>query len=502
MPVALLLAAVAGLLAGFAVRSRRGRSRAPATGGWIARAVETPARWLRAGVGVTALERTVQQTNVALAGLAQLTMARPRALPERAPLGQDALAVPADQFFDHPEHGVDPRSVVAIFRAAELGMPARQCDLFDGLIEGDCTLRDLFARRGQAVAGKPYVVQAGAGGDVDQLAARALAHALSRLPMVEFFEHQLGYNVYGWAATEIDWGLMEFEGRVWVVPVHLAHVPARRFRIDPKSNTLLLTTEAKPQGEELRPGKWIITKRPGLLARAGLMRTAAWPACYKRFGNRDWVVYAQRFGVPLVIIQYEDGSNGGGAADKATRALCDEVARNIGNDGAAVLPSSVKVEVKEAGRDGDSAAVHGGLIAYCNAEMGKLVNGSTLTNDNQGGSSSYALGAVHADVRWDHITYDATRLAESFRIFLGEPFVRFNGVAAAAPLLHLQVVRDLAPEVRARVASTWVNELGGEASAEQLGRELGFRAPISNDDSLPGKAQPEAPPVTPIRKVA
>lgn len=504
--VALLLAAVLAV----AIARRPRRSVAPpsaaveATGGtvarWIGLASSAPAAWLRSALGVAALQERLRAQSSAMAALAQLSIARPMPLPGAAPSGQDARELPSDQYVGHPEYGIDPRTVVQIFMAAEQGDPTQQCDLIDGLVEGDCTLRSLFEQRAQAVAGKPYSVQAGGGQPGDALAARVLAEALRRLPLVEFFEHQLAYNRHGWAATEIDWGVMIFEGRSYVVPVHLANVEPRRFKIDVKRNELLLVTEAKPRGEPLRPGKWVVTKRPGRLARAGLMRTGAWAACYKRYGTRDWVVYAQRFGVPLVVIQYEDGVSGGATADKATRALCETVAKNIGNDGAAVLPSSVKVEIKEAGRDGDSAAVHGGLIAYCNAELGKLVNGSTLTNDNSGGSSSYALGAVHADVRWDNVQYDAARLAESFLTQIATPFVAFNGLAAAAPLLHLQVVRDLAPEARARVAATWVNDLGGRASAQQLGEELGFRAPINEGDELGGRET--APSPAPIRKVA
>lgn len=420
-----------------------------------------------------------------------LSLQRPRPLGTTAPTGSDAREMPWD-VQGHPGYGVTVERVVAIFGLAEGGYPREQCDLFDDLVEGDCHLRSLFEQRSQAVAGKPHVIQAGGGDDEDKAAARALAFAMSKLPLIPFFEHQLTANKYGWGATEIDWGLLEFEGRTWVVPVWLANVPARRFRIDVPTNTLRLVTAKEPiKGEELRPGKWCITQRPGPLARAGLMRSATFPTCYKRFGTRDWVIYANKFGLPLVLVSYED-DGAPGAVDDPSRQVGLEIVANIGSDGGAVVPKGVTVDIKEAGRGADASKTHGGLISYCNAENSKLINGSTLANDNAGsGGASYALGEVHASVRWDNVQYDAALLEESFRTQIGAAFVAFNQLAAAAPILRVQVVRDLTPLVRAQVTDIYVNKLGGKASRTQLSEELGYRAPLDDEDELAGAAAPD-----------
>jgi phage gp29-like protein len=424
---------------------------------------------------------------------ASLSLRRAKQLPTSAPAGNDAREMPWDAYQNHPGYGVTVERVVSVFGQAEGGWPREQCDLFDDLIEGDGHLRSLFEQRSQAVAGKPYVIQAGGGSDEDKLAARVLEAAMRKLPLIPFFEHQLSCNRYGWGATEIDWGLLEFEGRTWAVPIGFTNVPARRFRIDPHSNTLrLLTAEHPSVGEELRAGKWIITQRPGPLARAALMRTATWTTCYKRFGTRDWVIYSHKFGLPLVLVSYEDGGPpAGNATDDPTRIVLQEIVRNVGSDGGAVVPDGVKVEIKEADRSGDASKTHGALIAYCNSENSKLVNGSTLANDNAGsGGASYALGEVHASVRWDNVQYDAALLEESVRTQIAAAFVHFNRMGAAAPLLKMQVVRDLTPMVRAKVTSIYVNELGGEASRTQLSEELGYRAPLDASDRLPGKPAP------------
>jgi phage gp29-like protein len=422
-----------------------------------------------------------------------LSLQRGKPLPSTAPSGSQAREMPWDWIQGHPGYGVTVERVISIFGQAEGGSPREQCDLFDDLVEGDCHLRSLFEQRSQAVAGKPHVIKAGGGSDEDKLAARALAAALAKLPMIGFFEHQLTANKYGWGATEIDWGILEFEGRKWVVPVWLTNVPARRFAIDTATNTLRLITKEQPtKGEPLVVGKWVVTARPGPLARAALMRTATFPACYKRFGSRDWVIYSHKFGLPLVLVSYEDdGAPAGTSTDDPSRAVGLEIVRNIGSDGGAVKPKSLEVDIKEANRGGDASKTQGALIAYCNAENSKLINGSTLANDNAGsGGASYALGEVHASVRWDNVQYDAALVEQAFRTQLAAAFVHFNGLACASPELSIQVVRDLTPQVRAQVTDIWVNKLGGKASASQLGQELGYRAPLDDDDQLPGAPAP------------
>jgi phage gp29-like protein len=366
----------------------------------------------------------------------ELGLARPRALPSGAPTGQDARDLRAfDGWVEHPEYAVTPKTIIAAFRDAELGFPQRQCDLFDGLIERDAHARSLFEQREQAVAGKPWVMQAdGQEGDAE-LAARVLGTALRRLPMIEVFRHLLTGNRYGWGCVEIDWGTLVLDGRIWIVPVWLAPVPARRFRINMSQTTpggfdeLRLYTDAqRPQGDELRPGKWLTFRRSGAwLSRAGLMRTGAWAIMAKSYGFRDLLVFSQRFGLPMPIATYQEG------ADPTAIDVAEQAIKKVGSDGGCVVPNTIKLDFKDATAT-EGGRPHAGLIALCNAELSKLVNGSTLSNDNAGsGGASYALGEVHAGVRWDNVVFDAELIQEVFRTQLGEPFMRFNDPAAQDP---------------------------------------------------------------------
>jgi hypothetical protein len=92
-----------------------------------------------------------------------------------------------------------------------------------------------------------------------------------------------------------------------------------------------------------------------------------------------------------------------------------QIIRSIGETNGAIAPKSIEVKFAEAKRFGDSGSVHQSEIDHCNAEMSKLVNGSTLTNDNKGsGGASYALGSVHDGGCWEAVQYDAERLKTAF----------------------------------------------------------------------------------------
>lgn len=403
-----------------------------------------------------------------------------------------------DAWTDHPGYAVTPQGVLATFREAERGYPQRQCDLFDDLVENDGTLRNLFEAREQAVAGKPWVIQA-AGTESDELAAaQVMSWALRKLPMVTLMKHLLTVNRYGWAAAEIDWGVEVIDGKRWVVPTWLTPVPARRFRINSSQTTpgsldelRLYTDIARPEGDVLRSGKWIVVRRDDTrLARASLMRTAAWFAMAKRLGFRDWLVYSQRFGLPLPIISYKDDDE----PDDDELATANEIIRRIGSDGGGVLSDKFKLDFYDATRgNAENSKAHGGLIAHCNAEMSKLINGSTLSNDNAGsGGASYALGEVHANVRWDNILFDAELLQDAFRTQIAVPLMKFNNLTGAAPLLKVQVVRDLDPKQRAEIADILTNKLGIKISSGQMLQELGFREPAGDGDAAAGapKAAP------------
>lgn len=388
----------------------------------------------------------------------------------------------------HPGYGLEPDDLFPIFVHAEHGDPRRQCQLFDDLLERDATTRNLFEQRAGAVAGKPWVIQAGGNEPEDADAAAALAESVGRIPdFVGFLEHQLSHNRYAYAASELDW--THRHGRIEIARIENVHADA--FCIATPINTpgqsrpgeLLLCTDTAPIGEPLAPGKWAVSTRPGSmnLARRGLMRTCAWYCMFKLFAVKDWAVYAARFGIPLVIGKIDD------FADQESKRIAEEIVARIGDDGGAVMPSDFVLDIHDGGRKSNKSDVHGGLIMFCNAENSKAVYGSTLSNDNgQSGGASYALGTTHAGVRWENVIRDAVFLQEMFRRDIAIPYMHYNNLPGAAPVLRMQVAQSLSPEQIAKVADYLVNRLGMPISEQQLRHMLGFREPLNDDDIVRG----------------
>lgn len=431
----------------------------------------------------------------------QLSLVRPGEPPTSAPKGRAAKELTWDWCNEHPGYGATPRLVLEIYRIAENGDPRLQCDLFDDLIETDATLRNLFEQREGAIAGKAWSIEPdGSEGD-SEAAADVLKQALEALPMAEVFAHQLSANRYGYAASEIDWGIRTVGGRDWVVPVWFANVPARRFRIDRRTDELLLTNDivVNPSGitEPLTPGKWWVTRLSSTrVARAGLMRTASPLALYKRYGTRDLVVYSEKFGLPQILVRVPEN------ASLAVKATARKVVENFGGDGGAVLeepigaPESIKVEIKET-TAADSSGTHGTLITICNREMAKLINGSTLTNSSEdSGGASYALGEVHADRTWENTQRDDARLRESFRTQVAAMFVRFNGLTCRPSRLAIQIVRNVEPADLMKLADAAIDR-GIDVSISQIRGFSGLYAPIGKADSVLGLKAPAVAPSPP-----
>lgn len=402
--------------------------------------------------------------------------------PPKAPQTRD---LPWIQYEEHPEYGLTPARMSDIFLEAETGYLARQCDLFDGLRQADPHLRNLYEQRRGAVSGKPRAWQPGGKGGESELAAAVLDRAMRELPIKAALEHQLTFNEFGFAATEIVWGIKIYEGRAWTVPVQLINVPHRRFVTDPKTDELRLITEReRVLGEPLRPGSWWVTIKPGAkIARAGLGRTAAAFAMYKRWGTRDWVIYSEKFGVPLIIVKVPFN------APDELKAVARRIVANIGTDGGAMVEvpedGDVTVEIKEASK-ADSTHTSATLIAYCNSENSKLVNGGTLSNDNAGsGGASYGLGNVHMSVRWECVQDDADSIQESQDCSIAKPFLYWNSFAAdtTAPALEIEIVEDQEPAAYLANVEKAVS-LGVDASKAEIQRRIGAKPPLNDEDSV------------------
>ncbi len=398
----------------------------------------------------------------------------------------DTVSQPVEEFdrvTRHPGFGLDVQTVVQIYRGAEFGWPMDQCDMFADVRENDGHLRSILEARNLAVSGKKRQIMAGGNEKIDAVAADVLEDAMRETNFSDLIAHLLGTRPDGYAGSEIDW--REIDGDF--VPTWFVNVPCRRFKFDEGDRPVLLS-RGNFEGEALRPGHWVFGRNApsGIVARAGLMRTATWFALFKRWSWRDWVIYAEKFGIPLVLGKYEQD------ATEEDKDELETAVTDIGEAGQATMSKSTEVEIKEAAQGAASNNLHSGIVSEANNEMSKLITGSTLTVE-QGGPGSFALGKVHADRSFDLILADAEFVQDRFREDIARPFMHFNGFGdAAVPKLVIHVVQQSAPLTRAQVAAK-LHEMGLKLDTEQLREEFQFRAPPSDARALPPAAPKAAP---------
>jgi phage gp29-like protein len=424
----------------------------------------------------------------------------PRARRQSQQIGRGFAADPwpfaSDNAPTHPGYGLTPARVLRIFRESEGGNLRELQDLYDDLLESDGHLRSLIESRISAVSGKARSIQPGGDDDASKAAAEALRDAIEDgdIEIGDTLEHHLEAQFRGFSCTEISWGLHD---NLWV-PVRFDDVAHRRFVFRPGPNEIRLSKTEQLhldiRGEELIPNKWIVSKaRHSNLARAGALRTATWWALFKRMGVRDFIVLAERFGIPHVLGYYDEN-----ASDESKEAL-EHALKDLGEGGQAVLSELTKIVVTEAAqRSGDISSVHPVIIKICDTENSKLIMGATLTTDS-GGPGSYALGNVHQNRLLARELADANRFSQVFRRSVSVPFVKINGFAAAGakpPLLSILVFPTLAPKERVEILSMFVNDMGMKVDGWDVATQLGFRRPTRDEDAaMPTRApgQPARP---------
>lgn len=407
----------------------------------------------------------------------ELGLEAPRPLALRPGSDRIALSVPAFDRWARIQTSVTPSDIAAIFAKADRGYPASQCDLYDDMRRRDGHLRSVLYNRMIAVAGKPWIVQAGGDSAEDVKAAELLERALRDAPMRDTMTHQLQSAWHGYSATEIVWDVRDG----LLVPAWFASVPHRRIRFDEKDRPRLLTEQEPIDGVELEPGKWIFSVVPGRIAASeGIMRTATWWSYFKKLSVRDWLVFSERFGIPYVTGQWDE------SASEADKGVIKEAVASIGKDGWAAFSKSCEIVMHAIQVGGKAEDVQGALTSLCNAEISKLVLGATLTTGEGQSAGSFALGRVHQDARFDIVQGDEQMLGDTFERDVGRPFVEFNGLKARPPRLKVYVTRDVDPLTEMKILSIAANELGMEIDGEQVRQRFHIKKPRGGGEVLKG----------------
>ncbi len=338
-----------------------------------------------------------------------------------------AVAAVRDRWSTYPSKGLTPERLASILREADGGDVYRQAELFEEMEEKDTHLASEFQTRKNAVLGLDYDLQPFSESSEDKKIRDFVSEILLGLQTLEeIFLDLLDAIAKGYSLAEILWspdgGKVVISDLRWI---HAKRASFWQYAASPWQRLLAaprITTEANPiQGEEMPPFKLVYHRykaRSGHDTRAGIMRTCTWMYLFKNYAIKDWVAFAEIFGMPLRLGKYDPGYPG----DK--EALMDAV-RMLASDSAAVISNKSEIEFVETMKNTGSASIHELLASFCNSEMSKAILGQTLTTQ-EGKSGSYSLGQVHDRVRRDLTAADHEALSRTVRAQIIRPLVGFN----------------------------------------------------------------------------
>lgn len=407
----------------------------------------------------------------------------PRAAPDRPHIRILTKSSRTDYASTHYGYGLTPEQLFAYIRQADAGQPMAMLDTLESLLLNDGHAVGLFNKRLDSVVVQDTQWSApnhDSSSNTAEFAAMWDRH-MRTTNIAQAVEHVALADYLGWSYLEVAWQTMPGG---WQMPAYFVPVPHRRFMFDATTFEPLLTSDAFPKGERLvctAGSSWVLAqsnrfRKPTF---SGRNRQAAPWMLFKRMSVRDWVIFAQKYGIPLMLGTYAENSG------EATRRALVEALDRLQEEGNVVLEEGNKIEVSaEQMRMGTSNHLHGGLVAMFNSEISKIFTGGTLTAE-AGGSGSYALGNVHAEGEHKMSLADAARIQIAFSQLAAEAVVR-NGLVGkvSPPEMYLAVQPDFkAMDAESRVVVN-LSKAGLPLSIKANRRRFNQPAPSGTEDEM------------------
>ncbi len=376
---------------------------------------------------------------------------------------------------EHPASGLTPGRLASILRQAENHDALAYLALAEDMEEKDLHYLGVLGTRKRQVSQLPITVESPSDDPDDEANTQLVRDWLERDTLqMELFDI-LDAVGKGFSRTEIVWDMSE---RQWL-PNRLEWRDPRWFtfdRIDGRT-PMLRGDDGFPV--PLDAFKYIChdhQAKSGLPIRGGLARPASWAWMFKNYSLKDWVAFAEVYGMPLRMGRYDNGETPENIALLA-RAVAD-----MGSDAAAVFPKSMEVIFGDGKQSaaGGSAEVYERLCIFLDQQMSKAVLGQTGTTDaTTGGFGS--SGQVHDEVRGDIENADAKQLSASLNRDIVRPIVDLNrGPPASGKYPRIKIGREESIDIPETVGAV-----------DKLVR-LGARIPESWARKIVGAPEPKA----------
>ncbi len=417
-----------------------------------------------------------------------------RGVPDRPPRpGMLVGRKKEDLWREYPADGLTPKSLSSIFREADAGSLSSQMALFEQMEEKDGHLFSVANTRRLAVTGLPWEIVSAAempgwgaarGVNQDHHAADAAARfcdgVLRNLcgfeEMLIHLALALGRNI---AVAELVW-------EANASSLHLAEIVPidfERLVVDDAGEIRILTDASKFDGIVLPPNKFVIHTPHAVSGhpnRGGLSRVTSLAYLAKHFAIKDWLIFAEVFGMPVRIARYEPN-----ATPQEKRELLDMLTQ-LGADATGIFSKAVEIELKQSRLPGETN-LYENMCFYFDREMSKAWLGQTLTTDTIRSRASAGAAVVHDRVRRDLRDDDIRKEAHTIRRDLLSALTRFQfGPDAPVPFFRRILDRIFEPRELAGILDTAVNRLGARVPAHWVHATLGIPEAQAGETVLGG----------------
>jgi phage gp29-like protein len=395
-----------------------------------------------------------------------------------------------DTWRGYPADGLTPQRLVSIMREADTGSWGAQMELAEQMEERDPHLFSVASTRRLAVTGLAWRIvsagEMGGRGSIDaELASRTAAYCdevLRDLPgLEETLSHlslAVGRNI---AVAELVWAA----GANGLRLAEVVPVDGRRLTVDEENRVRVLTEEEPVRGMALPPNKFIVhifhaaTAHP---MRGGLPRVTGLAFMAKHFAIKDWLIFAEVFGMPVRVAKYDSQ-----ATPQEKRELL-EMLRGLGADATGIFSKAVELQIIPSRSPGETN-LYENLCLYFDREISKAWLGQTLTTDTARMLASAGAAKVHDQVRRDLRDDDLRKEAATLRRDLLTPMVRMQfGADAPVPYFQRSVESRFDPARLAEVLDTAINKLGARVPSAWVHANLGIPMASADEATLSGKS--------------
>ena len=385
-----------------------------------------------------------------------------------------AVAQVTDKYSEYPSNGLTPVKLAEIFKEADAGDVLRQMELFEEMEEKDPHLFSQLQTRKNAVTGLDFEIIPFSDDPRDKEIADFIEEQINGIESLEDVETDLLDAIgKGFAVSEIMWGYDE--GHVVVREIKSRH--QKRFFWDSLDDSFKVRTKDAPEGILLPTNKFVVHRykaRSGHTSRAGILRVVAWMYLFKNYDLKDWVSFAEVYGLPLRLGKYAPG------ASEADKVALMQALIQIGADAAGIIPDGTSIDFITTEKT-SSSDLYERLARYCDEQISKAILGQTLTSDSGGGS--YAQSKTHNDVRHDLTVADCKSLASTLRRDLIRPLCIFNfGEDKRVPHIRFDCEESEDLTQTATIIGTLVNEVGLRVPTSFIYKKFSIPEPEADEE--------------------